>query len=47
MDVWKNDEKCECFFYIGEIDDDELNRIWMEKDKGYFVYKIEIILYME
>lgn len=47
VDVRKNDEKRERFLHTGEIDDDELNRIWMEKDKGYLAYKTEIISYME
>lgn len=34
VDVRKNDEKRERFLHTGEIDDDELNRIWMEKEKG-------------
>lgn len=47
VDVRKNDEKRERFLHTGEIDDDELNRIWMKKDKGYLAYKTEIISYME
>lgn len=47
VDVQKNDDKRERFLHTGEIDDDELNRIWMEKDSVYLSYKTEILSYME
>lgn len=47
VDVRKNDAKRERFLHTGEIDDDELNRIWMEKDSVYLSYKTEILSYME
>lgn len=47
VDVRKNDDKRERFLHTGELDDDELNRIWGEKDKGYLAHKTEIISYME
>lgn len=47
VDVRKNDYKRELFLHTGEIDDDELNRIWREKDRVYLSYKTEILTYME
>lgn len=50
MDVGESDIKCKYFYYIGELDDKELERIWkicLNKECGYLDYKIIIFVYME
>lgn len=44
-----SDNKCECFWLIGELEDEELNVIWNKCLNGedYFKNKDNIIVYME
>lgn len=45
--VQNNDPKVVKFLKTGEIDDDELKKIWGKKDALYLAKKKEILLYME
>lgn len=44
------DSKCKCFYYNGELEDKELNRIWkicLNEGKEYLYYKFIILVYMD
>lgn len=45
-----SDSKCRWFYEIGELDDEELNRIWkicLNKGNEYLDYKFMLLVYME
>lgn len=50
LDIKDNDIKCKYFYSIGELDDEELDRIWKicwDKGREYLKYKNVILVYME
>lgn len=50
LDVGENDIKRKHFYYTGELDDEELERIWKtcpNKERGYLDHKTTILAYME
>lgn len=48
LDIEGCDCECICFYYIGELVDEELNRIWkIYENKEYLDYKFIILVYME